>query len=195
MSLLKMQALTDNIFIVVLQMGEQGWIASLSVASSSVEEIVALLRLLREPARTAVLLDVLTGLRVGELLALKWNDIDFQKSQISVTRSIFMQRIGDCKTEASRKPVPMDLRLASALYNWRMVSPYPRPDDWILASPDNCPTGPAHSTELTFYRQPRFSALRVLAGTPSDAPTRHSSRPTVRTSRPCRNSSTMPTVL
>jgi hypothetical protein len=34
MSLLKMQALTDNIFIVVLQMGEQGWIASLSVASS-----------------------------------------------------------------------------------------------------------------------------------------------------------------
>jgi integrase len=68
----------------------------------SVEEIVALIRLLREPARTAVLLDVLTGLRVGELLALKWNDIDFQKSQISVTRSIVMQRIGDCKTEASR---------------------------------------------------------------------------------------------
>jgi integrase len=83
----------------------------------SVDEIAALLRLLREPARTVVLLDVLTGLRVGELLALKRNVIDFQKSQISVTRSIVMQRIGDCKTEANRKPVPMDLRLASALYN------------------------------------------------------------------------------
>jgi hypothetical protein len=34
MFLLKMQAQTDNIFIFVLQMGEQGWIASLSVASS-----------------------------------------------------------------------------------------------------------------------------------------------------------------
>jgi integrase len=144
------------------------------------------------------LLDVLTGLRVGELLALKWNDIDFQKSQISVTRSIVMQRIGDCKTEASRKPVPMDLRLASALYNWRMISPYPRPDDWILASPHSngqLPYWPARSTELTFYRQPKFSASRALAGTPSGAPTRHSSRPTVRTSRRCRNSSAIPTVL
>jgi integrase len=101
----------------------------------TVEEIAALLRLLREPARTAVFLDVLTGLRVGELLALKWNDIDFEKSQISVTHSIVMQRIGDCKTEASRKPVPLDLRLAEALYNWRLASPYPLSEDWVFASP------------------------------------------------------------
>ena len=40
MSLLKMQALTDNIFIVVLQMGEQGWIASLSVASSDEANVI-----------------------------------------------------------------------------------------------------------------------------------------------------------
>jgi integrase len=101
----------------------------------TVEEIAALLRLLREPARTAVFLDVLTGLRVGELLALKWNDIDFEKSQVSVTRSIVMQRIGDCKTEASRKPVPLDPRLAEALYNWRLASPYPLSEDWVFASP------------------------------------------------------------
>jgi integrase len=101
----------------------------------TVEEIAALLRLLREPARTAVFLDELTGLRVGELLALKWNDIDFDKSQISVTRSIAMQRIGDCKTEASRKPVPLDLRLAEALYNWHLASPYPLSEDWVFASP------------------------------------------------------------
>lgn len=101
----------------------------------TVEETAALLRLLREPARTAVFLDVLTGLRVGELLALKWNDIDFEKSQISVTRSIVMQRIGDCKTEASRKPVPLDLRLAEALYSWRLASPYPLSEDWVFASP------------------------------------------------------------
>lgn len=101
----------------------------------TVEEIAALLRLLREPARTTVFLDELTGLRVGELLALKWNDIDFDKSQISVTRSIAMQRIGDCKTEASRNPVPLDLRLAEALYNWRLASPYPLSEDWVFASP------------------------------------------------------------
>lgn len=101
----------------------------------TLEEISDLLGLLREPARTAVFLDVLTGLRVGELLALKWRDIDFEKLQISVTRSIVMQRIGDCKTEASRKPVPLDPRLAQSLYAWRQSSPYPRSEDWVFASP------------------------------------------------------------
>ena len=47
----------------------------------TVEEIAGLLRLLRELAHTAVFLDVLTELRVGELLALTWNDIDFEKSK------------------------------------------------------------------------------------------------------------------
>jgi len=52
---------------------------------------------------------------VGELLALKWQDIDFEKFEISVTRSISLQHVGECKTEASRKPVPLDARLAEAL--------------------------------------------------------------------------------
>jgi len=81
----------------------------------TIEETADLLCLLREPARTAVFLDVLTGLRVGELLALKWSDIDFERAQISVTRSIVMQHIGDCKTEASRKPVPRSPACAISL--------------------------------------------------------------------------------
>lgn len=101
----------------------------------SVEETAALLRLLREPARTMVFLDVLTGLRVGELMALKWSDVDFEKHQIYVTRSIVMQHVGDCKTEASRKPVPLDPRLAEALRNWRLESPFSRSEDWLFASP------------------------------------------------------------
>jgi hypothetical protein len=59
-----------------------------------------------------VFLAVFTGLRVGELLGLKWKDIDFQKMEIHVIRSIVMQHVGDCKTEAFRKPVPLDLRLS-----------------------------------------------------------------------------------
>jgi integrase len=101
----------------------------------TIDEVGALLHLLKEPARTAVFLAVMTGLRVGELLALKWSDCNFEKGQLSVTRSIVMQRVGDCKTEASRKPVPLDPRLAEALNKWRLMSPYPRPEDWIFASP------------------------------------------------------------
>lgn len=98
-------------------------------------EVTQLIELLREPARTAVFLDVMTGLRVGELFGLKWSDVDFERGQIYVTRSIVMQRIGDCKTEASRKPVPLDPRLAQNLYAWRKESPYPLAEDWVFASP------------------------------------------------------------
>jgi integrase len=94
-----------------------------------------LLDLLRELARTAVFLDVLTGLRVGELLALKWSDIDFEKLQISVTRSIVMQHLGECKTEASRKPVLLDPRLAESLYDWQLLSLHPHSEVWAFASP------------------------------------------------------------
>jgi integrase len=88
-----------------------------------------------EPTRTAVLVDVMTGLRVGELLALKWADVDFERFQVHVTRSISLQHVGECKTEASRKPVPLDARLAEALWSWRTICAYPHPEDWIFASP------------------------------------------------------------
>ena len=101
----------------------------------TVAQLQALLLHLREPIRTAVLLDALTGLRVSELLALKWSDIDFEQLGINVSKSIAVQRLGPCKTEASRKPVPLDPDLAEALWKWRMTSPYAKPDDWVFASP------------------------------------------------------------
>jgi integrase len=52
------------------------------------------------------------GLRVSELLALRWMDVDFENLELRVTRSIWHQVVGDCKTEASAKPVPMDSYMA-----------------------------------------------------------------------------------
>jgi len=55
--------------------------------------------------------------------------------EIHVIRSIVMQHVGDCKTEACRKPVPLDLRLSNVLWTWRLQSPYPIDEDWVFASP------------------------------------------------------------
>jgi integrase len=84
-----------------------------------------LLDRLKDPGETAVLLDILTGLRVSELLALKWSDVDFENLVLHVTRSIADQHVGPRKTEASQKPVPLDPELAEALLMWRRKSPYP----------------------------------------------------------------------
>ncbi len=42
---------------------------------------------------------------------------------------------GPCKTEASRKHVPMDERIAQVLMAWRQESVYTKPEDWVWASP------------------------------------------------------------
>jgi integrase len=101
----------------------------------SIAEIHLLLNALGLRERTLVLLDVGTGLRMSELFALKWKDVDFSSQQISVVRSIVMQVTGPCKTEASQKPIPLDPYLAEGLKTWRLHTPYAGAEDWIFASP------------------------------------------------------------
>ncbi len=98
-------------------------------------ELQSLLRNLELRERTLVLLDAATGLRVSELLALRWEDVDFKVLELRVTRSIWHQVIGECKTEASAKPVPLDSYMAEDLLRWRRISPYPMSGDWVFASP------------------------------------------------------------
>lgn len=90
-----------------------------------------------------VLLDVVTGLKASELFGLKWTDINFNKNQISVTRSIVMQVVGPCKTEASQKPVPLDPLLAKTLRTWRVHTKYKASGDG--SSPAHTATAEGHT--------------------------------------------------
>jgi integrase len=100
-----------------------------------VSEFQALLQELSLRERTLVALDGITGLRRGELIGLKWSDIDFENLQINVIRSVVHQVVGNCKTEASQKPVPLEASVAEELWLWKQSSPYHRPEDWVFASP------------------------------------------------------------
>jgi integrase len=75
-----------------------------------------------------------TGLRVSELLALRWSDVDFENLELRVTRSIWHQVVANYKTEASAKPVPMDSYMAEDLLSWRRQSIYSSNDDYVFAS-------------------------------------------------------------
>jgi integrase len=98
-------------------------------------EVQRLLSALALRERTLVLMAFGTGLRMSELFALKWRDVNFQTNEVSIVRSIVFQVISPCKTEASQKPIPLDPRLADALLLWRQQTRYKRPDDWVFASP------------------------------------------------------------
>src|SRR5690348_11689186 len=78
-------------------------------------EIGTLLRALDNPYRQMVFLAAATGLRASELLALKWGDVSFDSLEISLSRGVVHQVVGDLKTEASRKPLPLDPDLAQSL--------------------------------------------------------------------------------
>jgi len=108
----------------------------------TVEEIERMLSELADPWRTAVYVALTTGLRVSELLALKWEDVDFGAAEIRLSRGIVRQHIGSMKTEASRKPIPLDAGLAEVLIRWRGCCPYNQDADYIFASPDRKGTQP-----------------------------------------------------
>jgi integrase len=73
------------------------------------DEMVKLLKELGQRDRLLVLVLASTGMRRGEVLALKWSDIDFANMLICVRRSIYHQKINElCKTESSLEPVPLD---------------------------------------------------------------------------------------
>jgi integrase len=89
---------------------------------------------LRQRERTMVLLDCGSGLRRGELIGLKWSDIDFANKQMDVVRSVVEMVPGDVKTEASKKAVPLDDFMIEELLAWFSITPYKKPDDWVFAS-------------------------------------------------------------
>jgi integrase len=99
------------------------------------EEIMGILKELPEPLRTMIELDAFTGLRGGELIGLRWEDVDFETLVLHVRRSVVAMVEGGPKTEASQKDIPLDAQLADCLFAWKQRCLYTQPGDWIFASP------------------------------------------------------------
>lgn len=65
----------------------------------------------------AVFLAVMTGMRQGEILGLKWTDIDFEKNVLYVRRNLVKDKSGfsDLKTEKSRRTIRLSPLTVKAL--------------------------------------------------------------------------------
>lgn len=124
------------------------------------EEFQALIEELPERARVIVLLAGTTGLRRGELIGLRWGDINFEFRQADVTRSIWRNVEGDTKTEVSRRPVPLHPIVIEALERWRKESLYSSDADFVFPSIEKNGAQPI-SPETILRRQIR-PALKKL---------------------------------
>ncbi len=102
-----------------------------------IQEMQLLLAALGIRERAMLFLDMPSGLRRGELAGLKWEDFDFKKLHVSVTRSLVDQHVGPVKTETSRKLMPIDEFVARELLAWHAVTPYKKPSDYVWATDAN----------------------------------------------------------
>jgi integrase len=102
-----------------------------------IQEVQLLLDDLGIRERAMVFLDMPSGIRRGEPAGLRWEDFDFKKLHVSVTRSLVDQHVGPVKTEASRKLMPIDEFVVRDLLAWYAVTPYKKPSDYVWATDAN----------------------------------------------------------
>jgi hypothetical protein len=94
-------------------------------ADITIEQFFMIHGLLPEPYRTMALVAQCTGLRVAEVLALFWEDIDFEDLCMLVTRAVVHGRIAWVKTEYSEDALPLDPDFATILLDWFFRAPSP----------------------------------------------------------------------
>lgn len=131
---------------------------------------------------------VFTGLRRGELLALRWADVDLARREVVVERSRGNAGEGATKTDAGRRRVALDDRAVGALVAWQIAQGAERAvwgpayDDHrvVFTYEDGRPLKPQYVTRLfdrlhqsadlpamTFHGlRHQQASLQLAAGTP-----------------------------
>ena len=103
--------------------------------SLAVEEFHALLAQLREPFATIALVCVCLGLRISEALALRWCDLDWMGSTVSIRRSIVERNVDEPKTAESYATMSASPELLGRLHLLRQTVEFSAEEDWLFASP------------------------------------------------------------
>jgi len=105
-------------------------------------EVQRLLTSLLDPCHTIVLVAVLTGMRIGEILALRWKRLDLLRGSIVIRETVSEGRFGSPKTRSSRRDVPMSGPVLKAFEVHRSQSRQTGPEDLVFASRKQTPLNP-----------------------------------------------------
>jgi integrase len=124
-------------------------------------EVLRLLTALPEPCHTIVLIAVLTGMRIGEILALRWKYLDLVRGSIQIRETVSEGLFGSPKTRSGRRDVPMSDRVREAFEVQRTRSSQTGPEDLIFATRNQTPLNPKNL--LRRVLRPTCDALKLPA--------------------------------
>jgi integrase len=132
-------------------------------------QAAALLNALPSLPRTMVGLVILSGLRRGELFALRWKDIDEHTQLLTVREAVYDGRFSTPKTRAGSRQIPLSGTAQRLVVEWKALARTTEPEALVfstrqgkLISPNNVlrrsifpaceQLGLPHATWLTFRR-------------------------------------------
>jgi integrase len=127
------------------------------------EQLSPLLNSLPDPCRTLVVIAVLTGLRIGELLALRWKHLDFVHDAIHVRETVHEGQFGSPKTKSSRRDVPMSHPVREALVAQRSGQTGAGEENLVFASRNGTPSNPKNLLRRVLQPTCRELSLPVIS--------------------------------
>jgi integrase len=123
--------------------------------------------------RAIFLTAAMTGMRQGELLALRWRDVDWQAKRIRVRRNYTRGHWSTPKSRSGERSVPLSSKVEAELRTHLRRSRFAGEDDLVFANPlsgEVLPHGPLvrrfkKALKAAGVRQVRFHDLRHTFGT------------------------------
>jgi len=111
--------------------------------------------------RTLFLLAVMTGMRQGELLGLKWTDIDWFNRKIYVRRTFNHGRFFEPKSRTSKRAIDMTPTVISELKKWKLACPH-NELDLVFPNENGKPINSQNMVKRQFLPAIRRAGLREI---------------------------------
>lgn len=105
----------------------------------TVEQMRLLIAAIPVEHRLMLIVLSLTGMRIGEVMGLRWSDFNADRRELKITHSVWRRKLKEPKTENSRRSFVLPPAIVEALIDHRKASRFNSDDDLIFPSTDGRP--------------------------------------------------------
>jgi integrase len=102
----------------------------------SAEQVRKVIEAVAEEYKPLFVITAVTGMRIGEILALRWQDVDLDAKKMTVRHNLWRGQLGTPKTKASAKTRNLSDLLITAFLVQQLNSKFIQPDNFVFARRD-----------------------------------------------------------
>jgi len=127
------------------------------------KEAGALIGCLAPKPRAMVALAIVSGMRRGELLGLRWKCIDDESAIVRIEEACYLGHFDSPKTAAGRRLLPVPVPVLALLQEWKLRSKRAQPEDLVFGTRHGQPENPNNILRRHIY--PACDALKLPRAT------------------------------